>query len=402
MGSISMPRPRSVVPSYRLHKNTNQAIVTITAPSGSRQDKYLGAFGSDASIIEYGRVLIEWKAGTGHVAEAGTLTIAEVLLAFWNHAISYYGESSNELSEYKYAIRPVQQLFGLTPATQFGPKALRAVRDRMIEKGLCRKLINRRINRVRHVFRWAVAEELLNGSVLESLQALAPLKRGRTAAPESPRVPPVADADIQAVMPFLSPTVQAMVTFQRCTGCRPGEVVQLCMADVDQAEAVWLYRPKQHKALWKGKDKVIAVGPRAQDAIRSVLPIGLPSDAPVFSPKRSAVERSSALRARRQSKVPPSQQSRRKKRPKKQPGDAYTTETFNKAIKYGIRRARSKGTAVNSWHANQLRHSRATELRQSHGLETASAALGHSELKTTEIYAERSMVQAIRVAAETG
>ncbi len=57
---------------------------------------------------------------------------------------------------------------------------------------------------------------------------------------------------------------------------------------------------------------------------------------------------------------------------------------------------------VNDWHVNQLRHTRGTELRKAFGIESAANVLGHAELRTTEIYAEKCLEQAMRVAAETG
>jgi hypothetical protein len=57
-----MPRPRKSVPSYRLHRATGQAIVTLTDEPANRRDVYLGKFGSDESRAEYARVLGEWQA----------------------------------------------------------------------------------------------------------------------------------------------------------------------------------------------------------------------------------------------------------------------------------------------------------------------------------------------------
>ena len=43
------------------------------------------------------------------------------------------------------------------------------------------------------------------------------------------------------------------------------------------------------------------------------------------------------------------------------------------------------------WHPNQLRHTAATMIRRQYGAEAAQAILGHSELSTTEIYAEKNL-----------
>jgi site-specific recombinase XerD len=62
----------------------------------------------------------------------------------------------------------------------------------------------------------------------------------------------------------------------------------------------------------------------------------------------------------------------------------------------------SEERVIPRWHVNQLRHSRATELRKTHGLEATQAVLGHSRIETTQIYAERLSEAAARVAAEVG
>ena len=55
------------------------------------------------------------------------------------------------------------------PAADFGPLTLRAVREDMIQSGLCRTTINARINRIWRVFRWAASLELLLASVPQAL-----------------------------------------------------------------------------------------------------------------------------------------------------------------------------------------------------------------------------------------
>jgi hypothetical protein len=80
----------------------------------------------------------------------------------------------------------------------------------MVTLGWCRTLINRRIDRVKRAFKWATSEELVPGSVYQALQTLPGLRRGRTEARESKPVEPVALADVNATLPFLTPHLQAI------------------------------------------------------------------------------------------------------------------------------------------------------------------------------------------------
>ncbi|MFO0821981.1 MAG: hypothetical protein U0792_02495 [Gemmataceae bacterium] len=59
-----MPRPRNHIPTYRLHKQSGQAIVTISS-NGTRRDVLLGKYGTPESQAEYRRVLAELRGSHG-------------------------------------------------------------------------------------------------------------------------------------------------------------------------------------------------------------------------------------------------------------------------------------------------------------------------------------------------
>jgi integrase len=54
------------------------------------------------------------------------------------------------------------------------------------------------------------------------------------------------------------------------------------------------------------------------------------------------------------------------------------------------------------WHPHQLRHTRASEIRRGHGIETAAVVLGHSKPDTTLIYAEPDQARARELMREVG
>lgn len=254
-----MARPRNPVPTYRLHKQSGQAVVTLYTATGERRDMLLGPHGSPESKAEYERVLAEYR--TSHAAaipatRAATagpdLTVAELLVRFLDHAERHYrkpdGTPTQELDGFCLTIRPLRQLYGHTRASDFGPLALKTLRDawarqpvttkikqtdpatgkaRWVEKvlrvGLARPLINQRVARVKRIFKWAASEELVPISVYQALTTVAGLQRGRTTAREPEPVGPVSAAHVDAVLPFLTAPVRAMVELQRLTGMRPGE-----------------------------------------------------------------------------------------------------------------------------------------------------------------------------------
>ena len=57
---------------------------------------------------------------------------------------------------------------------------------------------------------------------------------------------------------------------------------------------------------------------------------------------------------------------------------------------------------IPSWYPLQLRHTRATEVRKSYWLDGAQAALGHKNCDVTQVYAEKNLAVAVRIAKETG
>src|SRR5262249_18530161 len=55
-----------------------------------------------------------------------------------------------------------------------------------------------------------------------------------------------------------------------------------------------------------------------------------------------------------------------------------------------------------SWNPNQLRHSRATLIREKFGVEGAQVVLGHSDPRVTQIYAEKNFELASRIMEQIG
>lgn len=440
-----MPRPKNPFPTPRCHKG--RAVVDLY-DGPTRRTVTLGAWGSPEAEQEFARVLAE-RGAPAVRAPASALTVNSLLLDFLRWADGYYrdaaGRPTHEIVELKLSARPVRELYGHTPAREFGPRALVTVRQQMIDAGLCRTLINRRIDRVRRVFKWAASEELVPVTVHQALRTVAGLRRGRGEARESNPVRPADDATVDATLPYLGAHLRAMIELQRLTGMRPGEVCGLRLAEVERAGDVWFYRPTQHKTAHRERGRVIPIGPKAQAALVAfLLRSGSPPEgfvagddttrlvmadayqeagrerdaallrdlgrsvtlvsgcvvdpaAPLFSPADAREERFREARAKRKSKVPPSQQDRRKAEPKRTPGGTFTVTAYGHAVRKAARKA-----GVTHWHPNQLRHSFATRVRKEYGLEAAQVLLGHSRADVTQVYAERDEALAAEVATKVG
>jgi integrase len=327
------------------------------------------------------------------------MSVNEVILAFWKHAEQHYrhadGTPTNEPNDFRLSLRPLKELYGHTPAADFGPLALKAVRERMIEAGLSRGVVNQRVGRVRRLFRWAVENELVPANVLHGLQAVRGLARGRSAARETEPVRPVPVAFVDAVLPHLRPQVAAVVRLQLYSGMRPGEVVQMRACDVDTAGKVWHYRPARHKTAHRGLGRVVVLGPRCQEIVRGFLRPDL--EGYLFQPREAVVALRAERRAGRKTKVPPNQRDRRSRRPRRVPAERYSVATYGRAIARACERA-----GVPHWHPHQLRHTKATEIRREAGLDAARAVLGHRTPAVTEVYAEVDMGKAAEVMGRLG
>ena len=195
--------------------------------------------------------------------------------------------SKKEFENICYSFRPLRKLSGHTQVEQFGPKALKQVRQTMIDEGLARKVINQRVGRIKRLFKYGVSEELVSSSVLHALQSVDGLRFGRTEAPEKDPILPVADEQVDLVMPFFSHVTAAKVKLQRLTGMRPGEVCRMRIKDIDMSGEVWLYKPPTHKTHLLGKSRTILIGPLAQAVLQPFL--DRPADAYLFTPHESYV-----------------------------------------------------------------------------------------------------------------
>ena len=389
-----MPRastPR--IPKYCHHKARNLARVTIDG-----RDIYLGSYDSPESHEKYDRLIAEWLLSRRvDPADGRPLTICELMVSYLQFALNYYikdGERTSEFGCITVAMKPLRKLYESLPVTEFGPKALKVVRQQMIDDGSSRKYINAQIKRLQRMFKWGVSEELVPAAVYQALATVAGLRKGRTEAVERPPVAPVADAVIDQTLPHLPSIVADMVRLQRLCGARPGEVTKLRPEDIDRTTEVWSYRPGSHKTEHHQKQRVIFFGPQAQEILCPYL--NRPGKAFCFSPVESEERRSISRRKKRRTPLY-GEQAKTKPRRRRQLKDHYSSSSYRRAIHRACDRV-----GIERWSPNRIRHTIATEIRKKFGLEAAQTVLGHSNAAVTQIYAERDLTLASSVVKEVG
>ncbi|MEM9347089.1 MAG: tyrosine-type recombinase/integrase [Planctomycetota bacterium] len=401
-------------PKPRLHKGTGQLVVTLRdSNTGRRKDFYCGLYGKAESMVRYAEVVQAWK-DRGRVLDAiptapappadspGQGTVASIALAYLNDLLAQGRMHEKHLSGLKRALGILRSIHGATPITDFGPKALKEVRKAMIDyrtgkkkdRPWCRKTINERVRHLVNMAEWAVSEERAPAHWAHALQSVKPLKRGEFSVPEGEPVKPAVIEHVEAIREHVSSVVWAMVQVQRYSGMRAGEVCIMRLTDIDITGDIWLYRPTAHKNQHRGHDRVVALGKKAQDAIRPLL-TDRAIHAYLFDPRESFRQRAEANATEGKSRR--ANQKRSPTKTDRTLNDHYTTATYYRAIQRGCKLAN-----VQPWGTHRLRHLFATEARKELGPEHAQAVLGDKSIKMVERYAEISTQRAIEAARKIG
>ena len=387
-------------PSLRRHKRSGNGYAKFNG-----RQHWFGPFDDPETHPRFAVFKAEWEANGRRVPTDEldeTLTVADLIARYLEHAVVYYrrpdGTPTHEIENIRYTAKPLLELFATTLLSEFRLRSLKVVREQMISSGLSRGTVNHRIWRILRMFAWGCEEELVAPEVYGALRALRPLKRGRSRAPETDAVRAVAWDEVEPVLENVAAPVRAMILTQWFTAMRPGEVVGLRPADLDRSGKVWVYTPARHKTEHHGIQRVVAIGPGGQDALRPFLVRVPPPDPekPLFSPRDAMADRHARARRGRKTPLWPShrkaQAKKRRTNPKKLPGDAYTVGSYRRAIHLGCEAA-----GVDLWAPNQLRHAAATRIRRELGLDAARVVLGHRSAAMTEVYAELDRQKALEV-----
>lgn len=392
------------IPKYRKHIS-GQARVTL-----NNKDYLLGPYGSAESKAKYARLLAEWQAsGSSFGVPVESYSISQLIADYLIYAKKYYGKNAKvEITKLRPALRTWKRLYGPTPVVEFKPLHFRTVRDELAkENDRCRAYVNRLAQRITQVLRWAVSEDKIPTEIPDAIAKVPGLQRNKTELREAERVKPVSDTMVEATLPHLSPVVRAMVKLQRACGARPGEIVSITPSMVKQSGEVWEIHFTEHKTAWRDKSRIVYLSDEAYAILKPYL--DRPADQFCFSPKESLRMKRQKLTEQRVTPLSCGNRpgSNRKRKPKWGPNDNYTANTYRQAIQRGCKKAfpLPKGTKSKAaikawwdeylWNPNQLRHSFATQVRREVGIEEARVLLGHSNIETTEIYAEQDKSKAI-------
>lgn len=419
-------------PSYRLHKRSGQAVVTLRdARTGRRRDYYLGRHGSPRSRERYHALVGRWEASGRRLPDElpqqrGTSrgegpSVARLALRYWRDQKARFrrpdGTRTSSLDNIKAALRMLRRLHGHEPAREFGPRKLAEVRQAMIDRGWVRTTINDRIGYIQRCFRWGAAHELVPAEVYHGLQAVERLRRGEHGAKEGRKVRPAPEAHVAAIEPYVSDQVWALIRLALLTGARMGELCLMRPCDLETGGKVWLYRPESHKNQHRGHERIIYLGPQAQDELAPFLE-GRQTQAYIFDPREAGgiagaaayrdrydvrAVRRAIVRACDQAFPPPGKLARQRVEAKGRKKTRLETDAeYRQRLTPKQRKQLQQWRRDHRWHPHQLRHNAATYLRREFGIEAAKLILGHTSGEITAAYAERDMEKAKDIIGKVG
>lgn len=219
--------------------------------------------------------------------------------------------------------------------------------------------VNVALSYVKAMFRWAAEMGKLPDATAGAVNLVRGIRGDNPDVRHKDPITPVAWADVEATLKELKEPFQSLVMLEWHTGMRPGEAVRMRGVDLVTKGDVMVYTPVRHKNKWRGKSRVIVLGPRAVAVVKPFLTTG----AEMF---------------------------RWNARP-------VTVWKFRDAVKRAAGRA-----GVAAWHPNQLRHSYATRVAEQFGELAVQDLLGHASLNQQKVYVEQSIKRATTVAREVG
>jgi len=343
-----MGRKKNTVPTHLIRADTGMGYIKIGV-----QLYYTGIEPVEANrrYLEYCRNLDLYGHPDPPTVACGIM-VADLATRYHAHVVKTKPPESREDWPVGVAMKSLAMID--CPAKDFTPARLVDLRQSWVDAGLSVSTISKKHNYILVAFRWAAQMDLVPATVWTALQTVQKLKPGRSACKQPKKVHPVERSTIDAIMPFLSADVAALVEFQWLTGCRSAEAIGITMAEVILPR---VYKPSKHKNAFRGKQRVIFLGPKA----RALIAKWATDDPhkPLFA--------------------------------------AMTSCEYGKRIKRACKRA-----GVAHFTPHMIRHAHGTLVREQYGLDAAQAALGHSSARTTEIYAEVSQTLAKKVSDEIG
>ena len=355
--------PKACRQRYPNSNRQDQLYITLPQEDGSKKRVYLGQWSDPAAHQQYNRLRRDWEAGKAidlaHPVAGSApakITVAE-LFELYILANSHLwaqqpdGHSPNR-QKYKSALISLGD-FAYTSAAGWTGKTLRRWQaEKESEQRLARTTINAYTSAIKCVFAWGALNDYIPDTTNALITAVKPLQKGKSNAKETAPRSVVKLAVVKATLEHLAYTPRTIIELLIQTGARPGEICGMSMAEIEKTKkGVWLYRPTHHKNKKKGLDRIIVLGKRAQDILTAYI---------------------------KKEKIKSGYIFRDKKRPK---SPCYLSDALEEEIRVVCQRE-----GIEKWSPYRIRHTIATRVAKTYGMDVAQLLLGHTSTATTSRY----------------
>lgn len=380
-----MPRKAQWPPPIQQHRTAAEK--ARGSPGRARvrvagEDITLGPWGSPEADAAYRRLIAELAQTGGKLPrplEAAALSVADVVARFLT--ADDHERSAKEMDQFRYSVGPLLALYGPTPAAEFDTLALEKVRTAMAQGGWmpdrskrqptpwCRNVCNRRLTRIKTLWKWAERKRLVPEGKSAHLATVRGFGKNSRQVRHTADRTAASLEDARAVARHCTPAVAAMLEVQALAGMRSCEVRVMRPCDIDRGADVWLYRPGRDKNEWRENQapRVVPLGPECQKILAWWIDRAPSPEAYLFRPQGSGAR-----------------------------SECYSDTAYAQAVRRAAERA---GVKLQPY---CTRHGAKRRITRQFGADAARALLGQKSIETTAHYGGIDVQHAADVAREAG
>lgn len=305
------------------------------------------------------------------------------------------GKPTRSYENTKAKLERFARVAGELEPSKLTPVLLRRFTQALHEQtDLCGKYVRSHLSEIKRATRWASEMGLVEPSIYHHVRDVKGLDPGQGRTTEKRK--PVEWETIRSTLPHLPTTMAAAVLVLYHTGMRPGELLKMRLVDLDTSELPWRYTLAEHKTAKHIGERVLFIGPRAASIIES-LAAGRSPGAYVFSARRDRLQQRLAVTISRQTAPNCGNHAGHNVRNPDLDDRPITVNALGQALDRACDAA-----GIERWTTYQLRHTAATRIARSCGLDFAQRVLGHTTSRMTENYAHDDGTAAARAMMEQG
>jgi integrase len=366
----------------------------------NRKTTYHGPFGLAQTTANYKKWLSEYLAQADTQipttpTDKKDPTIADLVVHFSKWADMYFrnpatGKPTSQIHVLKSAIRELKDYLQ-TPIAEFTPRDLIAVRAGLVHRDIMpqsiftkrKKLtissVNGLIIKIRMMFKRGVEWGLVPINVFSALMCVKPLSWRTAPTLRDPApIQPVDEAHLDRIQPHLAPVYRVLMSVHLATGMRIKELIGMRWSEISQHPVkpwLYVYQPTTHKNSHRKQDRKIFIHESFVNLMKM-------TRKPLWEKDFVWCSKGKGINAGYSGQM--------------------TTAAYYLAVKSAIKKHNKiSKVKVPNFTPLQIRHTVATKINESHGIQAVAAVLGHAKINTAQIYAETSFTAAMEIAEVT-